>query len=164
MRKTGTGWQASCGWLPSRYSAATATWVRATGIFAQGWAPPKQSRRWHATWPASSTASSPKATHALIAEPNSSSSTAKRAIWPDFRLRLTHVDAASCLPRIKSPEMSLNRSEFLESGVHGVFGVAPCVSGTHGFMRLARAFLSCSFLCRAPARPAHVSAERSLLA
>jgi hypothetical protein len=42
-----------------------------------------------------------------------------------------------------------------KSGVHGVFGVAsatiaPCVSGTHGFMRLARPFLSCTFLYRTP--------------
>src|ERR1017187_6736100 len=115
MRRTGTGWQASCGWLPSRYCAATATWVRATGIFAHGLAPPKQSRRWHATWPASSTASSPKVRHGWIAEPNNTSRTAKSVIWPDFRLRPAHVDSASCPPRIKSPEMPLNRSEFLES-------------------------------------------------
>ena len=44
-----------CGWLPSRYSAATVTWVRATGIFAQGWAPPKRSRRPPASWPVSFT-------------------------------------------------------------------------------------------------------------
>src|ERR1017187_7293656 len=119
MRRTGTGWQASCGWLPSRYCAATATWVRATGIFAHGLAPPKQSRRWHATWPASSTASSPKVRHGWIAEPNNTSRTAKSVIWPDFRLRPAHVDSASCPPRIKSPEMSLNRSEFLESGREG---------------------------------------------
>src|ERR1017187_2589397 len=118
MRRTGTGWQASCGWLPPRYCAATATWVRAIEIFAQGLAPPKQSRQWHATWPASSTASSPKGRHGWIAEPNNTSRTVKRAIWPDFRLRLAHVDSASCPPRIKSPEMSQNRSEFLESGWH----------------------------------------------
>jgi len=94
-------------WRPSRCCAATAIWVRATGISGQGLEPLKQSRQWHATWLVSSTASSPKARLGWIAELNSSSGTAQRAIWPDFRLRPTQADSASSPQRSKSHERSM---------------------------------------------------------
>ena len=47
----------------------------------------------------------------LIAESNSSSRTAERAIWPNFRLRLPHVDSALFPPRIKSHEISMRLAE-----------------------------------------------------